>query len=106
MLNTLLAPLCAFSLLFALPALALDAKALNINQASAEQLTQLPGIGISKAEAIIKERDAHGPFIDAEDLTRVSGIGQATVTRLAEHLAFEQAPATNGSPSPAASTAK
>ncbi len=53
----------------------------NIQTASAEQLQLLPGIGPSKAEAIIAYRQAH-PFQRVEDILRVRGIGRATFRRL------------------------
>lgn len=53
----------------------------NIQTASAEQLQLLPGIGPSKAQAIITFRDTH-PFHRIEDLLRVRGIGRATFRRL------------------------
>lgn len=53
----------------------------NIQTASADQLQLLPGIGPSKAEAIISYRTAH-PFTRVEDLLRVRGIGRATFRRL------------------------
>jgi len=51
---------------------------ININQATAEQLTSLPGIGPSRATAIIEMREQQGPFSDLDDLQKVSGIGPAT----------------------------
>ena len=56
-----------------------EAQKVNINTASAEQLTQLKGIGPSHAAKIIEFREKNGPFKTAEDLTQVSGIGQKTV---------------------------
>ena len=53
----------------------------NIETATAEQLQLLPGIGPSKAEAIITYRRAH-PFQRVEDILRVRGIGRATFRRL------------------------
>lgn len=53
----------------------------NIQTATAEQLQLLPGIGPSKAEAIITYRTAH-PFQRVEDILRVRGIGRATFRRL------------------------
>jgi len=48
---------------------------ININTATAEELDALPGVGPSKAAAIVQTREEHGPFQRAEDLQEVSGIG-------------------------------
>jgi len=48
---------------------------LNINQATSEQLQQLPGIGPVFAERIIQER-AKQPFMTVDDVKRVSGIAE------------------------------
>jgi competence protein ComEA len=69
-------------------ALAQQVAPININTADAELLAELPGIGPSRAGAIIDERDANGEFTSAEDLERVSGIGPATVDRIRDQLAF------------------
>lgn len=58
---------------------ATEAEKVNINTASAEQLTQLKGIGPSHAAKIIEFREQNGPFKAPEDLTQISGIGQKTV---------------------------
>lgn len=52
---------------------------LDINTASAEQLQLLPGIGPSRAAAIVEDRVSKGPFRTVEDLARVSGIGPVIV---------------------------
>ncbi|MDW8245027.1 MAG: ComEA family DNA-binding protein [Sandaracinaceae bacterium] len=57
----------------------------NIQTASAEELQRLPGIGPSKAEAIIAYRSRH-PFRRIEDIMRVRGIGRATFRRLQPYL--------------------
>ena len=62
---------------------------ININTATAEMLTNLKGIGPSKAEAIVQYRNMHGPFMNAEELTQVKGIGQATIDKNRPLLAFE-----------------
>jgi len=66
-----------------LPALAQDAP-VNINQASVETLTTLPGIGAVKAQAIVEDREANGDYKTLEDLTRIDGIGETTVANLAD----------------------
>ncbi|GGP12558.1 helix-hairpin-helix domain-containing protein [Oceanobacillus neutriphilus] len=58
----------------------------KINSATSEELTQLPGIGPAKAEAIIAHRDNHGQFQKAEDLLDISGIGEKTLETLIEHI--------------------
>lgn len=50
----------------------------NINTASAEELaSQLKGIGLKKAQAIVADRETNGLFENAEALKRVKGIGDA-----------------------------
>ncbi len=48
---------------------------ININTATATELAYLPGVGPSKAEAIIKYRKGH-PFKKVEQIMRVKGIGR------------------------------
>lgn len=54
----------------------------DINRADAATLVQLNGIGPAKAEAIVAWRDANGPFLQVEDLAKVSGIGLRMVEQL------------------------
>ena len=55
----------------------------NINTASAAQLETLPGIGATKAAAIVADREANGPFATCQELARVTGVGPATVANVA-----------------------
>lgn len=54
----------------------------DLNTATAEELMTLPGIGEKRAEDIIADREANGPFRIPEDLTRVNGIGEGTLEGL------------------------
>jgi comEA protein len=51
------------------------ARAVDINQASAEDLEKLPGVGPKLAQQIIAYRTKHGPFRRIEDLLIIKGIG-------------------------------
>ncbi len=57
----------------------------NINTATAAELSFLPGIGKSKADAIIKYR-SNRQFKKVEDLLRVKGIGRKTFKKMRSHL--------------------
>jgi len=61
-----------------------DSGKININRATAGELTQLPGIGATRAEAIVRYREEQGAFASIEDLQNVSGIGAATFENLRE----------------------
>ena len=65
--------------LLSLPMLAL-AGPVDVNTADAETMsTELKGVGLSKAKAIVEYRKKHGPFRSADDLSLVKGIGERTV---------------------------
>jgi comEA protein len=51
----------------------------NVNTANETELETLPGIGNTKASAIVKYRSRHGNFSSVDDLDRVPGIGPATI---------------------------
>lgn len=57
----------------------------NLNDASEDELTRLPGIGPGKARAIAEHRHAH-PFRRIDELTKVKGIGRKTFGRLRPYI--------------------
>ena len=57
----------------------------NINTATAAELAFLPGIGPSKAEAIVKYRK-NKPFKKIEQIMRVKGIGRKSFVAMRKHL--------------------
>ena len=59
---------------------------LNINTATAEQLMALSGIGESKAKSIVEDRAKNGLFSSIEDITRVSGIGEAMFNKIKDDI--------------------
>jgi len=58
---------------------------ININTASNTVLQSLPGIGASKAQAIINMR----PFNNIEDILNVSGIGQSTFNKIKDLITVD-----------------
>jgi len=58
---------------------------ININEAGADVLVQLPGIGPSRAQAIIAERKKRR-FRRVEDIIRVPGIGRKTFGRIRQAI--------------------
>lgn len=65
---------------------------IDVNTASALALEAIPGVGASRARAIVEERARGGPFRTVEDLDRVPGIGPATVEALRPFVVASAAP--------------
>lgn len=59
---------------------------LDINRATAEELDILKGIGPSKAQAIVQDRDKNGKYASVEDLLRVKGIGEKLLFGLRDSI--------------------
>lgn len=74
----------ATGLLPAPPAVDLRPVRLDLNRAAVEELALLPGLGRTRAEAIVLHRIRHGPFAAVDELVRVDGCGEVTASRLAE----------------------
>ena len=81
----------------AAPAMAQDGSAqarstegvVNINTASVAELSRLPGIGQSRAEAIVAMREQRGAFQRVEQIMQVRGVGRATFRRLQPMLTVD-----------------
>lgn len=54
----------------------------NINEAGADELVRLPGVGPARADAIVRLRERVRRFHRAEDLLRVRGIGRVGFRRM------------------------
>ena len=63
-----------------------DAAKINLNSATAEQLTSLPGIGSATARLIIEHRTRVGKFNRIEELLNVKGIGEKKFEALKDLL--------------------
>ena len=62
---------------------------ININTASEQQLTLLPGIGEAITKRIVDYRTEHGDFAAIEDIMNVSGIGEKKFEQLKEYIVVE-----------------
>lgn len=58
----------------------------NINTADKSELTKVPGIGDTRAEAIIAYRQENGAFSCIEDIKKVSGIADGLFGRMKEYI--------------------
>ena len=63
---------------------------IDINRAEAWLLTALPGIGETRAQAIITYREQHGPFQNIIELTHVEGIGASTYQQIKDLITVHE----------------
>ncbi len=83
LLIVLFASLCSFNVI---------ATPVNINTADAKTIGEsLSGIGLKKAEAIVKYREEKGAFNTVEDLVNVAGIGPKTVEKIKNDVLLSDA---------------
>lgn len=62
------------------------ALSVNLNTASVQELTELPGIGKTLAGRIVAYREENGPFIRIDQIMAVSGIGTGTYEKLRHYV--------------------
>ena len=63
----------------------------NINTATASQLTELPGVGEKLAARIVEFRQKQGPFKSTQELMNVKGIGEKNLQKLQQYLTVSDA---------------
>jgi competence protein ComEA len=62
----------------------------NINRADAQTLAQsLKGVGMSRAQEIVRHRETFGPFASIDELMEVKGVGQSTLDKNRSVLTLE-----------------
>jgi competence protein ComEA len=65
----------------------------NINSASAQQLSELPGVGDKLAARIVEYRQKSGGFKTVQELMNVKGVGEKNFAKLQPHLTTGEAAA-------------
>ncbi len=63
-----------------------EARLVDLNQATAEELERLPEVGPSLATRIVEYRQRHGRFRMPEELQQVPGIGPKTYEALKDYI--------------------
>lgn len=77
-------------ILVGLSVVSLAEEPVDINTATAEVLAEtIDGVGVRKAEAIVRHREQHGPFTSVDELVEVSGIGPKILERSKAKLVAE-----------------
>ncbi len=61
---------------------------IDVDRATAEELTRLPRIGAGLASRIVADRDMRGPFGSLEELGRVSGVGPVLLETVQRNVTF------------------
>jgi competence protein ComEA len=61
---------------------------ININTASLEELTILPGVGSKKAAAIIEYREQVGKFTSLEQIAEVKGVGKKMLEKMKDQVSL------------------
>ena len=63
--------------------------AIPINTAGVEELQLLPGIGESRARAIVADREENGPYPVVDSLMRIRGIGRGIIESIRPYASVE-----------------
>ena len=71
----------------------LEGEGINLNTADEYDLQRLPGIGETRARAILSYREEHGPFRSVDELDNVEGIGEGILSGLRDYVTVDDPPA-------------
>ena len=76
-----------FAAVLALVSVATFAAQVDINKASATEISEaMKGVGSEKAKAIVAFRDEHGAFKSIDELALVKGIGEKTIEKNRDNI--------------------
>ena len=64
-------------------------KVIDINKADIDELTEIPGIGLSTAKNIVEYRRTHGKFNSIEEIKNVKGIGEGKFKRIKDYITVQ-----------------
>lgn len=73
---------------------------INLNSATSAELQQVPGIGPSTADKILRMRKSYGPFKSVDDLRAIKGIGPKRMEKMRKYLTVGKLPASKTQQSP------
>jgi competence ComEA-like helix-hairpin-helix protein len=65
----------------------------NINEATREDIAELPFMSDTRAEMIVHYREVNGPYKQQRDLEKVTGINERLAARVAEYFDISEMPA-------------
>ena len=68
------------------PSASSSTEVVNLNTATAAQLSALPGIGAKTADLIVQYRTKNGPFKKPEEIMNVRGVGEKSFLKLKSRL--------------------
>lgn len=71
------------------PVAGVNLEMVHLNQATAEQLQSLPGVGPALAERIVLYRTENGSFKNLDQLTEVKGVGDAKLAKFRNQLIID-----------------
>ncbi|MBI5605065.1 MAG: helix-hairpin-helix domain-containing protein [Deltaproteobacteria bacterium] len=87
--------LAVFLFTFGGISLADDKGKINLNTATMDQLTKIPGLNKDLAKKLVDQRKKNGEFVDMEELLDIKGINQDLLKNLKKYLLIKPASGCN-----------